>query len=137
MAAHPTTEVEAILTALSPFVSTKSHKPKVVRRSDTPVRRSDSGASTHLPLTRPRTPGCDSQKSMESLSPIKQVLVRRPSPVKPPERAAHPFTNMKICMLINLHDSMQEGEQSEGRDTVKLPRLGEPRSDSVSPSKKC
>jgi len=120
MAGHSSREVEQILTALSPLVSTKQRRPIAVRRAATPSRKP--------PLDSFRIKGEDTAQSL-SLSPLKQTGQRRPGPdqLSDHEPEAHPFTNMKIRMLINLHNSMQEGESVPEKDTVKLPRLTDPR----------
>lgn len=123
MAGHSSREVEQILTALSPLVSTKQRRPVVVRRAATPVRKTEAI----------RLKGEDTVQT-QSASPFKQAVVRRPESDR--ECEAHPFTNMKIRMLINLHNSMQEGDCITEKDTVKLPRLTELRSSSLSAGKK-
>jgi len=129
MAGHSSREVEQILTALSPLVSTKQRRPVVVRRAATPVRKTPADAL--------RLKGEDGVQS-QSASPFKQVMLRRPESDRMSEREceAHPFTNMKIRMLINLHNSLQEGDSLAEKDTVKLPRLTELRPNSLSAGKK-
>lgn len=116
MAGHSSREVEQILTALSPLVSTKQRRPVAVRRAATPSRKA--------PLDALRLKGEDTTQS-QSLSPLKQTGQRRPGPeqLSDQEPEAHPFTNMKIRMLISLHNSMQDAESLPEKDTVKLPRL--------------
>lgn len=100
MAGQQPAELTAILTALSPFVSTKAHKRHLPVRASTPHRRPVT------PVPRSGTP----RKVQDSL---------------------HPFTNMKICMLMDLHNSMSEPEQS-----LHLPRISDVKSDSISAAKK-
>lgn len=129
MAGHSSREVEQILTALSPLVSTKQRRPVIVRKTATPSRK------TAIDLFKNK--GEDTVQS-QSASPLKQTTLRRPSSGRMSEREpdAHPFTNMKIRMLISLHNSMQEGDSVPEKDTVKLPRLTELRPDALPTGKK-
>lgn len=128
MAGHSSKEVEEILTALSPLVSTRQRRPVAVRRAATPSRK--------VAVDSYRVKGEDTAQSQSS-SPLKLTMQRKPGSeqLSDHELEAHPFTNMKIRMLINLHNSMQEGESLPQKDTVKLPRLTDLRS-SVPPSSK-
>lgn len=125
MAGQSSREVEEILTALSPLVSTKQHRPVVVRRTATPTRKAPVDAM------RPKA-----EEHYQSVSPLKPAVHRRSEPARVPEPEVHPFMNMKIRMLINLHNSMQEGDLLPEKDTVKLPRLTDLRRNSLSSGKK-
>lgn len=76
-----------------------------------------------------------STKSYKRALPPRSSTPRRkssgpPRPSTPQlQEAAHPFTNMKICMLIDLHKAMEEPETP-----VHLPRLSEGRGEPT-PSK--
>jgi len=129
MAGHSSREVEQILMALSLLVSTKQHRPVVVRRAATPTRKT--------PIEALRRKGEETVQSL-SASPLKQSVRKRleSGRMSEHESEAHPFTNMKIRMLINLHNSMQEGDSLPEKDTVKLPRLTELRPNSLSSGQK-
>lgn len=117
MASRSSRDVEEMLTALAPLVSTKTRVPTPSRRVATPVRKIEGG------LFVPRTVEREASHNLtQSVSPIKHVMARRPSPSSSRQSLdSHPFTNAKIRMLINLHDSMQES--SFDKDSLKLPPL--------------
>jgi len=125
MAGRSSREVEEILTALSPLVSTKQRRPVVVRRTATPTRK------VPLAAMRPKE-----EDHCQSVSPLKPTVPRKPGSDRVPEPEMHPFMNMKIRMLINLHNSMQEDDPLPEKDAVKLPRLTDLRRSSLSSGKK-